>query len=67
MSWTEQVMIFWDSTHDLVKSLKEELILLQEPGSSIGEMVKLMGKKKALVKISNEGKYVVDIDKKIKI
>lgn len=29
--------------------------------------MKLMGKKKALVKISSEGKYVVEIDKKINI
>ena len=41
--------------------------MLQEPGSYVGEVVKLMGKKKALVKVNPEGKYVVDIDKNIDI
>jgi 26S proteasome regulatory subunit T6 len=48
-----------------VKSLKEEIELLQQAGSYVGEVVKLMGKDKALVKIGQEGKYLVDIDKKI--
>ncbi|KAH8917151.1 26S proteasome subunit P45 [Atractiella rhizophila] len=43
-----------------VRLLREELQLLQEPGSYVGEVVKLMGKKKVLVKIQPEGKYVVD-------
>ncbi|KNE56430.1 26S protease regulatory subunit 8 [Allomyces macrogynus ATCC 38327] len=43
-----------------VRLLREELQLLQEPGSYVGEVVKVMGKKKVLVKIQ-EGKYVVDI------
>lgn len=34
-----------------VRELKEELRLLQEPGSYVGEVVKLMGKKKILVKV----------------
>ena len=34
-----------------VRALKEELQLLQESGSSIGEVVKQMGKKKVLVKV----------------
>ena len=51
----------------IVKSLKEELQQLQNQASSVGEVVKLMGKKKARVKISSEGKYVVEIDKKINI
>jgi 26S proteasome regulatory subunit T6 len=33
----------------------------------VGEVVKIMGKKKVLVKINPEGKYVVDIDKDIDI
>ncbi|KAK6153688.1 hypothetical protein DH2020_013327 [Rehmannia glutinosa] len=49
-----------------VRSLKEELQLLQEPGSYVGE-VKVMGKSKVLVKVHPEGKYVVDIDKSIDI
>ncbi|CAG8489302.1 8197_t:CDS:2 [Funneliformis caledonium] len=44
-----------------VRLLREELQLLQEPGSYVGEVVKLMGKKKVLVKVHPEGKYVVDI------
>jgi len=31
----------------------------------VGEVVKMMGKDKALVKLGQEGKYLVDIDKKI--
>jgi len=50
-----------------VRMLREELQLLQEPGSYVGEVVKLMGKNKVLVKINPEGKYVVDIDKAIDI
>lgn len=33
--------------------LKEELQLLQEPGSYVGEVVKVMGKSKVLVKVSS--------------
>ncbi|GFS44958.1 AAA-type ATPase family protein [Actinidia rufa] len=50
-----------------VRMLKEELQLLQEPGSYVGEVVKVMGKSKVLVKVHPEGKYVVDIDKNIDI
>ena len=35
-----------------VRHLREELALLQEPGSYVGEVVKAMGKKKVLVKVS---------------
>lgn len=31
--------------------------MLQEPGSYVGEVVKVMGKKKVLVKIQPEGKF----------
>jgi len=44
-----------------VRFIKEELMRLQEPGSYVGEVVKLMGKKKVLVKVHPEGKYVVDL------
>ncbi|KAK9471229.1 P-loop containing nucleoside triphosphate hydrolase protein [Dipodascopsis tothii] len=44
-----------------VRLLREELQLLQEPGSYVGEVVKAMGKTKVLVKVHPEGKYVVDI------
>lgn len=50
-----------------VRLLREELQLLQEPGSYVGEVVKAMGKNKVLVKVNPEGKYVVDIDKNIDI
>jgi 26S proteasome regulatory subunit T6 len=44
-----------------VRLLREELQLLQEPGSYVGEVVKVMGKNKVLVKVNPEGKYIVDI------
>lgn len=50
-----------------VRFIREELQLLQEPGSYVGEVVKPMGKNKILVKIHPEGKYVVDLDKNIDI
>ncbi|ANB14938.1 proteasome regulatory particle base subunit RPT6 [Sugiyamaella lignohabitans] len=50
-----------------VRLLKEELQLLQEPGSYVGEVVKVMGKEKVLVKVHPEGKYVVDIASDIDI
>jgi 26S proteasome regulatory subunit T6 len=48
-----------------VRMLREELQLLQEQGSHVAEVVKPMDKKKVLVKVQPEGKYVVDIDKNI--
>eukprot|EP00052_Salpingoeca_macrocollata_P001716 m.27122 g.27122 ORF g.27122 m.27122 type:complete len:420 (-) comp11618_c0_seq1:140-1399(-) len=50
-----------------VRALREELTHLQEPGSHVAEVAKVMGKKKVLVKVNPEGKYVVDIDKHIDI
>ncbi|XP_003378582.1 26S protease regulatory subunit 8 [Trichinella spiralis] len=47
--------------------LKEELSLLHEQGSYVGEVVRVMDKKKVLVKVHPEGKYVVDVDKNIDI
>ena len=40
-----------------VRLLREELQLLHEPGSYVGEVVKVMGKTKVLVKVQPEGKY----------
>lgn len=51
----------------LVRMLREELQLLQEQGSYVGEVVKPMDKKKVLVKVHPEGKFVVDLDKNIDI
>lgn len=46
-----------------VRMLREELQQLQEPGSYVGEVVKVMSKTKVLCKVHPEGKYVVDLDK----
>jgi len=43
-----------------VRRLRDELQKLQDPGSYIGEVVKVMGKNKVLVKVHPEGKYVVN-------
>lgn len=48
-----------------VRLLREELQLLHEPGSYVGEVVKVMGKNKVLVKVQPEGKYIVDFDSDI--
>merc|ERR1712168_1520936 len=50
-----------------VRALREELQLLHEQASSVGEIVKPLDKEKVLVKIGPEGKYIVDVDKDIKI
>lgn len=52
----------FDQTHVylskyVVRLLREELQLLHEPGSYVGEVVKVMGKNKVLVKVQPEGKY----------
>lgn len=49
-----------------VKDLKEELHKLLESPSSVGEVCKMMGKRKCLVKVS-DSKMVVDVDKKINV
>jgi 26S proteasome regulatory subunit T6 len=50
-----------------VKTIREELVQLHEPGSYIGEVVKPMGQTKVLVKVNPDGKYVVDVEKDIDI
>lgn len=45
-----------------VRLLREELQLLHEPGSYVGEVVKVMGKTKVLVKVQPEGKYSTSTD-----
>jgi 26S proteasome regulatory subunit T6 len=50
-----------------VRALRDEIQLLQEPGSYVGEVVKVMGKDKCLCKVNPEGKYVVNIAKDIPI
>jgi 26S proteasome regulatory subunit T6 len=48
-----------------VRLLREELVYLHEPGSHVGEIVKPMGKNKMLVKVGQEGKYVVELEPEI--
>lgn len=48
-----------------VRALRDEIAHLQEPGSYVGEVIKVMGKNKCLAKVNPEGKYVVNIDKDI--
>lgn len=40
---------------------------LQEAAGEVGEVVKALSKDKILVKVSNEGKYIVTLDKSIKV
>lgn len=42
--------------------LKEELQLLQEPGSYVGEVVKVMGKSKVLVKVGDLSSFHANQD-----
>lgn len=51
----------------IVRFIKEELQKLGEPGSYVGEVIKVMGKKKVLVKVQPEGKYVVEVSPNIDI
>ncbi|EKX73477.1 26S protease regulatory subunit, putative [Theileria equi strain WA] len=50
-----------------VRELKDELQCLLDSGSFVGEVVKVMCEDKVLVKISLEGKYVVDVASDIDI
>lgn len=50
-----------------VRMLREELALLLEQGSYVGEVVKAIDKKKVLVKVHPEGKFIVDLDKNIDV
>ncbi|OBZ65290.1 26S protease regulatory subunit 8 [Grifola frondosa] len=47
--------------------LREELQLLHERGSYVGEVIKVMGKNKILVKVQPEGKYIIDFDPDIDV
>jgi 26S proteasome regulatory subunit T6 len=47
--------------------LREEIIELQQPASHIGEVVKPISKDKIMVKINQDGKYIVDLDKDVKV
>ncbi|QLQ81224.1 hypothetical protein HG537_0E05800 [Torulaspora globosa] len=56
-----------NALNDKVRFIKDELRLLQEPGSYVGEVVKVVSDKKVLVKVQPEGKYIVDISKEINV
>lgn len=56
-----------NSLNDKVRFIKDELRLLQEPGSYVGEVMKVVSDKKVLVKVQPEGKYIVDISKDIDV
>lgn len=45
-----------------VRSLRDELNDLSESPSYVGEVIKVLGNRKCLVKCQQEGKFVVDID-----
>ena len=53
--WLILVLNLFDTNffflNQTVRMLREELQLLQEPGSYVGEVVKVMGKNKVLVKV----------------
>jgi len=48
-----------------VRDLRDELQFIQEPGSSVGEFIKLLGPNRALIKLHPDGKYVVDVEKQV--
>lgn len=47
--------------------MREELQYLLESNSYVGEVIKVMGRNKVLVKLNPEGKFLVDIAKNIDI
>eukprot|EP01065_Artemidia_motanka_P027720 TRINITY_DN32917_c0_g1_i1.p1 TRINITY_DN32917_c0_g1~~TRINITY_DN32917_c0_g1_i1.p1 ORF type:complete len:415 (+),score=150.82 TRINITY_DN32917_c0_g1_i1:57-1247(+) len=50
-----------------VRNLREEIAHLLESPSEIGEVIKVMGKEKVLVKVNPDGKFVVSVSKDIEI
>ncbi|KAL3229502.1 Uncharacterized protein RNJ44_01638 [Nakaseomyces bracarensis] len=56
-----------NALNDKVRFIKDELRLLQEPGSYVGEVIKVVSDKKVLVKVQPEGKYIVDVAKDINV
>nr|WCZ58323.1 26S proteasome regulatory subunit 8 [Paratrimastix eleionoma] len=54
-----------DQLNQTVRETKEELFALQEFGSYVGEVVKVIGNNRALVKCHPEGKYIVDVEEKV--
>lgn len=56
-----------NSLNTAVRALKDEIRVLQEPSSYVGEVVKVMSSNQVMVKINPEGKYVVKIAPNIDI
>ena len=54
-----------DDMNQQVKSLREEITGLSKPALHVGEFLKFIGKEKALVKMSTDGKYITTINKEI--
>lgn len=54
-----------NDTNSKVRRLRDEVSKLQESGSYIGEVVKVMGKGRVLVKVNPDGKFVVGVSPKI--
>ncbi|CCE63531.1 hypothetical protein TPHA_0F00440 [Tetrapisispora phaffii CBS 4417] len=50
-----------NALNDKVRFIEDELRLLQEPGSYVGEVIKVVSDKRVLVKVQPEGKYIVDV------
>jgi 26S proteasome regulatory subunit T6 len=48
-----------------VRAMRDEVQRLQEPGAHVAEVVKPMDKTRVLVKIQPEGKFVVQLDKRL--
>jgi 26S proteasome regulatory subunit T6 len=48
-----------------VRQLKEEIAIVQEPCSTVGEVVKKMGKNLALVKTNSDGKYLAQVEPQV--
>ena len=55
-----------DLNEKLIK-IRDELKHLLKSGSQVGEVIKILGKDKVLVKASTDGKYKVKVDKKVNI
>lgn len=62
----ERLKAVREDMNNQVKALREEIGALHESASYVGEFIKFVGKDKALVKMSSEGKYIVTINKSIK-
>ena len=47
--------------------MREEIAALQEPAAHVGEVVKPISKEKIMVKITHEGKFIVTLNKSVKV